>query len=379
VNGEIMKFLTNFEKAIAGEEGISASAEPPRYWFSTGNYALNKIISGSFFQGLPQGRATGFVGASGTGKSYMIGNMVKEAQKQGAFCLVIDSEHALDNDYMANVGADPFDQDSYLYKEVRTYANVIKVISSFLDGYTKEYSSSDLNARKVFIALDSMDMLSTDSELKDFEKGEISSDQGLRAKTGKAMLRQFVQGIKHYNITMAVTGNVYQAKQADVLAGLAENGVIINPAIQYALSQIILFKKLKLKEKTEAEDEVIGIRMIATAPKTRFTRPFQKVELEVPYETGIDPYSGLSKVLVALGVLNKNKGWYTIPDTDIKFQESKFINYADELLKTAEELTKKQYVRVESDEDTIVDPAQFNTTKDLKLKRLDATIEAEPT
>lgn len=370
-----MKFLKEFERAIAGEVGISSSAEPPRYWFSTGNYALNKIVSGSFFKGLPQGRATGFVGGSGTGKSYMIGNMVKEAQKQGAFCLVVDSEHALDNDYMANVGADPFDQESYLYKEVRTYGNVIKVVSSFIDGYVKEYSSSDPNARKVFIALDSLDMLSTDAEIKDFEKGEISSDQGLRAKTGKAMLRQFVQAIKNYNITFAVTGQVYQAKQADVLAGLAESGVIITPAIQYALSQIVLFKKFKLKEEKEKEDEVVGIRMIATAPKTRFTRPFQKVEIEVPYETGIDPYSGLSKALVALGVLNKNKGWYSIPETDIKFQESKFVQYADELLKTAEELTEKKYLRVPTDENAVVDPEQFDSTKDLKERRLAATIE----
>ena len=374
-----MKFLKEFEKAIAGEEGISSSAEPPRYWFSTGNYALNKIISGSFYKGLPQGRATGFVGGSGTGKSYMIGNMVKEAQKQGAFCLVIDSEHALDNDYMANVGANPFDAGSYLYKEVRTYSNVIKVFSSFMDGYTGEYKSSDPDARKVFIALDSLDMLSTESELKDFEKGEISSDQGLRAKTGKAMLRQFIQAIKHYNVTFVVTGSVYQAKQADVLAGLAENGVIINSAIQYALSQIVLFKKFKLKEEKEKEDEIVGIRMVATAPKTRFTRPFQKVEIEVPYETGIDPYSGLSKAMVALGVLNKNKGWYSIPETDIKFQESKFINYADELLKTAEELTVKKYLRVPMDENAVIDPEQFESTKDLKEKRLAATIEAPVT
>jgi len=369
-----MKFLTQFEKAIAGEEGIYSSPEPPRYWFSSGNYALNKILSGSFYKALPQGRAVGFVGGAGTGKSLMVGNMVKIAQKEEAFCLVIDSEHALDNDYMSNVGADPYDKDSYLYKEVRTFGNVIKLVSNFMDGYAKEYSSSDPGARKVLIALDSLDMLSTDSELKDFEKGDISSDQGLRAKTGKAMLRQFVQAIKPYNVTFITTGQVYMAKQSDVLAGIAESGVIITPAIQYALSQIVLFKKLKLKEGEGMDSEVVGIKMIATAPKTRFTRPYQKVEIEVPYDTGIDAYSGLSKALVALGVLNKKGGWYNIPETDIKFQESKFPQYAEELVKTAEELTEKKYLRVPTDEDVVVDPEQFETTKDLKEKRLQATM-----
>lgn len=369
-----MKFLKEFEKAIAGEEGISASPDPPRYWFSTGNYVLNKIISGSFYKGLPQGRITGFVGGSGTGKSLMVANMVMEAQRQGAFCLVIDSEHALDNDYMSNVGVNVNDESSYLYKEVTTYGNVIKMVSEFLNGYTKEYSVTDPNARKIFVALDSMDMLSTDAEIKDFEKGELTADQGLRAKTGKSMLRQFVQAIKGYNVTMAVTGSVYQAKQSDVLAGLAESGVIINAAIQYALSQIVLFKKLKLKEEKGGEDEVVGIRMIATAPKTRFTRPFQKVEIEVPYETGIDPYSGLAKALVALGVLTKKGGWYNIPETDVKFQESKLPEYAEELVKTAEELTEKKYLRVPQDDNTVVDPGQFESTKDLKVKRLSATI-----
>jgi len=54
-------------------------------------------------------------------------------------------------------------------------------------------------------------------------------------------------------------------------------------------------KKLKLKE-DEAGNKVTDVRGIRSAckvMKTRFSKPFEGVQLKIPYETGMDPYSGL--------------------------------------------------------------------------------------
>jgi len=51
--------------------------------------------------------------------------------------------------------------------------------------------------------------------------------------------------------------------------------------------------------------------------KTRYAKPFESVQVEIPYETGMSPYSGLTDFLEAKGVLKKsgNSLEYTSPVT----------------------------------------------------------------
>ena len=88
------KFRTALTKSISG---MSAGFNDPTDWISTGNYALNYLISGDFHKGVPMGKVTVFAGESGAGKSYICaGNIVEAAQDQGIFVVLIDSENALD-------------------------------------------------------------------------------------------------------------------------------------------------------------------------------------------------------------------------------------------------------------------------------------------
>jgi hypothetical protein len=260
---------------------------------------------------------------------------------------------------MGNLGVNV--NENYMYKSVITIPHVIKVVSSFLKGYREEYADDLLNGPQVIIGIDSLDMLSTEQELEHFEKGDNSSDQGLRAKQLKQMLRQFVQAIKDLNVAMVVTGQVYRAKQEQILQG--EGVWIVNEAIRYALSQITLLKKLKLKDK---EKEILGFRMIAEGFKTRFTKPFQTVEVEVPYDTGIDPLSGLKDCLVGLGVLEKAGNRWQLVGTDDPFFEKDIADHAENLLVKAEAMSN-EYVKAgatDAEVDTDVDSAE-----DMKAKR----------
>ncbi len=51
-------FLANIRKQEKKleEQGIAVKAPPPKWWISTGNYLLNKIISGKYMNGIAQGR-----------------------------------------------------------------------------------------------------------------------------------------------------------------------------------------------------------------------------------------------------------------------------------------------------------------------------------
>ena len=63
--GEMFSFMDKFDAELNKMDGVGTSSLPPRYWYSTGNYVLNRIISGSYYNGIPQGRITDLAGPSG--------------------------------------------------------------------------------------------------------------------------------------------------------------------------------------------------------------------------------------------------------------------------------------------------------------------------
>ena len=101
---DVSKFRKDITKSI---DGLSIGFNDPTDWISTGNYALNYLISGDFNKGVPLGKVTVFAGESGAGKSYFAsGNIVKSAQAQGIFVVLIDTENALDEAWLKALGVD---------------------------------------------------------------------------------------------------------------------------------------------------------------------------------------------------------------------------------------------------------------------------------
>ena len=101
---DVSKFRKEITKSI---EGLSIGFNDPTDWINTGNYALNYLISGDFNKGVPLGKVTVFAGESGSGKSFICsGNLVRHAQQQGIFVVLIDSENALDEKWLHALGVD---------------------------------------------------------------------------------------------------------------------------------------------------------------------------------------------------------------------------------------------------------------------------------
>jgi hypothetical protein len=77
-------------------------------------------------------------------------------------------------------------------------------------------------------------------------------------------------------------------------------------------------RKLKLKEDEDGNkiSEVKGIRAACKIMKTRYAKPFESVQVKIPYETGMNPYSGLVDMFEAKGLLQKegNSLKYTLVD-----------------------------------------------------------------
>lgn len=315
----MLKFLADFRKNASKLENVNLDAKPPSYWYSTGNYALNRIISGSYRFGFPQGRVTALAGPSDSGKSFLLTNGMKQAQAEGAYVLAVDTENALDYNYLKRVGVNVA-PERFQPVQVVTVQDVVDVLSDFVGLYLKDYGKYNPEAPKVFIGIDSLSMLLTEAEDENFKKGDQKGDQGQQAKQIKHFLKTMVSRMKMTNMTLVTTAHVYSA---DPLKG--EGMYSVTPSLRYACSQIPIITKLKLNdEDAKGKKTTIGIRLRAETFKSRFSLIGSKVELEVPYDRGLDPMSGIVERLVDDEILAKGaSGWYTLEYGNImkKFQE----------------------------------------------------------
>jgi hypothetical protein len=223
----------------------------------------------------------------------------------------------MDEVFLNNIGVDT-SPEKLAYTSVVTVHDVTEVTSNFLKGYEKEYGRDNPEAPSVLIIIDSLDMLLTEAEADNFERGEQKGDQGQRAKQVKHLLRTLVNKIKRLNVSVVVTHQVYPA---DIMLG--EGKWAVNNALRYSASQIFLITKKKLKE----GDDIAGVHMTLEVFKSRFSKLGSKVTIEVPYDKGMNPYSGLLEMLEKEKVVSKAGAWYsyTNPNTgeEIKFQRTK--------------------------------------------------------
>jgi hypothetical protein len=76
----------------------------------------------------------------------------------------------------------------------------------------------------------------------------------------------------------------------------------------YASSIVVAMKKLKLKEDEDGNkiSDVMGIRAACKVMKTRYAKPFEGVQVKIPYETGMNPYSGLVDLAEKKNILKKD-------------------------------------------------------------------------
>jgi hypothetical protein len=78
--------------------------------------------------------------------------------------------------------------------------------------------------------------------------------------------------------------------------------------------------------------------------KTRYAKPFESVQVEIPYSTGMSPFSGLVDLFEETGTLKKegNSLVYTTNDGEIikQFRKAWNRNEKDGLSIIMEEITK---------------------------------------
>ena len=308
---DISKFRKSITKSI---DGLSIGFNDPTDWVSTNNYALNYLISGDFKRGIPLGKVTVFAGESGAGKSFICsGNLVKNAQAQGIFPILIDTENALDEKWLHALEVDT-SPDKLLKLNMAMIDDVAKTITEFV----AEYKTMPEDERpKILFVIDSLGMLLTPTDVNQFQAGDMKGDMGRKPKALTALVRNCVNMFGSLGIGLVATNHTYASQDMfdpdDKISG--------GQGFVYASSIVVAMKKLKLKEDEDGNkiSEVRGIRAACKIMKTRYAKPFESVQVKIPYETGMSPYSGMLDMIEKAELVKKegNSLVYTTLDGEI--------------------------------------------------------------
>ena len=238
---DVSKFRKSITKAVPG---LSVGFNDPDTWISTGNYTLNKLISGDFNKGIPLGKVSVLAGESGAGKSYIAaGNIVKQAQDQNIFVVLIDTENALDESWLHALDVDT-SPEKLLKLNLAMIDDVAKVISDFMTDYKKEWADKEKDERpKVLFVIDSLGMMLTPTDVKQFEAGDMKGDLGRKPKALTSLVRNTVNMLGEYNVGLMATNHTYASQDMfdpdDKISG--GQGFI------YASSIVVAMRKLKTK------------------------------------------------------------------------------------------------------------------------------------
>ena len=309
---DLSKFRKTLTKSI---DGLGIGFNDPTDWVSTGNFALNYLISGDFNKGIPLGKVTVFAGESGAGKSYICsGNIVKHAQEQGIYVILVDSENALDEKWLHNLGVDT-SEEKLLKLNMAMIDDVARTIHEFMSEY-----KAMTERPKVLFVIDSLGMLLTPTDINQFEAGDLKGDMGRKPKALTALVRNCVNMFGNYNVGMVCTNHTYASQDMfdpdDKISG--------GQGFVYASSIVVAMKKLKLKEDEDGNktSEVNGIRAACKIMKTRYAKPFETLQIKIPYEQGMNPYSGLVDLCEKAGLLVQegNRLKWIDPETGEEFK-----------------------------------------------------------
>ena len=326
----MQKFKANLDKLInrgkLGEE-LEVGFHDPKTWIHTGNFALNKIISGDFLRGFPMGKTMILAGDPGSGKSYMACSIMKNAQALGILPIILDSEAALDRGFLERAGVDT-SEDKLLYYGVATVAHCQNLISKVLKGLA---DIPEEERTPLLFVIDSLGMLLTEKEQKEFTEGKMKADMGAKAKQLRLFFRMITNQIAKYDAGVIATNHTYRGSD---MYGNPRTSISGGDGLIYAASIVLMLAKKEIKDKAlGAKAPTEGIYVKTKCLKTRFSQPFQRVDMDLPYKGGLDPYSGLLKQFVASGIVSQNNAWYTVIKTGEKFQSKNFQPIADSLLK----------------------------------------------
>lgn len=308
---DAFKVLDKMNSNAAFLDGNSLSTV--NEWIDTGFYALNAIVSGSLYGGVPMGRLTAFIGAEACGKTYLANKIMANAQKKGMYVAYFDTEGALDEATAKRLGCDT-SKIKHVPSEITEHCR--NEIVQFLETIVQNKLQG-----KVLIVIDSLGNLMPAQEKKKIDEGSETPDMGARPKSLKTLMRAVTHAAAKANCPVIFTNHIYEDPSQLHPSAIKKQAGGSGPL--YMASVIVqLAKKTERAEDSKNKDSnneitflakgINGITLRAFTTKNRFVTPFLETEMYLNFKTGPNKYSGLLEMAEGYGVVEKQGHRYVL-------------------------------------------------------------------
>lgn len=324
---------TGNEYASTVDEGIEAGDVTG--YINTGPYALNALLSGSIYGGMPNNKILAFAGEPATGKTFYTLNVVKQflIDNPNGGVLYFESESALTKQMFVERGIDA----------KRVHIIPVTTIQEFRTQCVKvldKYMETPVGERlPMMMVLDSLGNLSTEKEITDISEGKDTRDM-TRAQLIRGAFRVITLKLGKAKVALVVTNHTYDVVGSYVPTKKMGGGT----GLEYAASTIVFLSKKREKQ----DNEVVGNIVKCKLQKSRLTVADKVVETLLRYDTGVDKYYGLLELAIKADVFKKVSTRLELPDGSKAFEKNILENpekyYTKQVLDAINEYCEKEFL-----------------------------------
>ncbi|QLA10638.1 RecA-like recombination protein [Shewanella phage Thanatos-2] len=253
---------------------------------------LNIALSGALDGGMESG-LTIFAGPSKHFKSNMGLTMVSAYMNKypDAICLFYDSEFGISEAYLRSMKVDP---ERVVHTPIQSVEQLKIDMVNQLEAIER--------GEKVIIFIDSIGNMASKKETED-ALNEKSIVDMTRAKALKSLFRIVTPYFSLKDVPCVAVNHTLET--IEMFSKTVMTG---GTGVMYSASTVFIIGKRQIKDGTELE----GFQFVLNAEKSRAVKEKSKFFIDVRFDGGIDPYSGLLDMALELGFVVKPKtGWYT--------------------------------------------------------------------
>jgi len=291
-----------------GGEVVSDTEKSSSYFVDTGNLAVNYCCSGRFIKGgVPGGKLTEIYGPSASSKSLLGTNLLFGCQKLGGVPILIDSENAINKDFIKK--ASHADLKKIVRYTPETLEKCFLVMYRAIEHIRQNKKYDD---KPIVIVYDSISVSPCAREFREtdlpegytkeqFKKIVGGNEQpGERAKICSKELRKLNSIMEEANATVVIMNQIRD--KIGVLYGSPETTAGGGNALPFYASlrfRTQTQKKIEQKVPGLAKKKSIGINIKIQNKKNRSVRPFIEVDnIPLFFEKGFNPLGGLLGALL---------------------------------------------------------------------------------
>lgn len=247
---------------------------------ASGSLTLDMALGG----GYPKGRVVEIYGPESSGKTTLALHAVAEVQRAGGTAAFVDVEHALDPVYARNLGVNV---DDVLVCQPDSGEMALDIVDQLVR-----------SAAVDIVVVDSVAALVPRQELE----GDMSDQQmGLQARLMSKALRKITGSLSRSQCTVIFINQL--RSKIGIMFGNPEVTAGGNALKFYSSVRIDIRRKEVLKDNT-------GITVRVKVVKNKVAPPFQVVEFDILFGSGVDRYGCLLDAAETCGVVERKGSWY---------------------------------------------------------------------